>query len=58
MCSHEGCRAFVGPDNHEDIVTFDYGHLTKAASRFVTRRIVAPVVLEASGGIQPEGSIP
>jgi len=45
MCRSDGsCRAFVGPDKYEDIVTHDYGHFTSSASRYVAERIVTPAV--------------
>jgi peptidoglycan/LPS O-acetylase OafA/YrhL len=44
MCRSDSCRAFVGPDMYEDIVTHDYGHFTTSASRYVAERTITPVV--------------
>lgn len=44
MCRPTDCRAFVGPDKFEDIVTHDYGHFTTSASRWVVERTIAPTV--------------
>jgi hypothetical protein len=44
MCRPTGCRAFVGPDKFEDIVTHDYGHFTPVASRWVVERTLAPAI--------------
>jgi peptidoglycan/LPS O-acetylase OafA/YrhL len=44
MCRPDGCRAFIGPDKNEDIVTHDYGHFTSSASRYVAERSLTPAV--------------
>jgi hypothetical protein len=45
MCRADACRAFIGPDLFEDIVTHDYGHFTTTASRYVAQRTVTPAIL-------------
>jgi len=37
LCNVEGCLTRVG-DRAEDLVTFDYGHLTKNASDYVVSK--------------------
>jgi peptidoglycan/LPS O-acetylase OafA/YrhL len=44
LCNERGCLAYVNDDRREGLMTWDYGHLTKAASIFVARTIVAPVI--------------
>ena len=46
LCNADGCLTRVGPDLFEDIESFNDGHLTSSASKYVAERIVAPVVLE------------
>ena len=45
FCQDGACRAFIGPDRLQDIVTFDYGHLTSSASRYVAARALTPAIL-------------
>lgn len=44
MCRPDACRAFVGADKFEDIVTHDESHFTTTASRYVAARTVTPAV--------------
>jgi hypothetical protein len=46
LCNADGCLTRVGTDLFEDIESFDDGHLTPSASKYVTERVVTPVVLE------------
>jgi hypothetical protein len=46
LCDTQGCIAYLGEDPRNDIVTFDYGHLTPAASAYVGGQILAPAVLD------------
>jgi hypothetical protein len=36
---------YIGPDPREDIVAFDYGHLTLSSSRYVAEHVVMPAIL-------------
>ena len=45
LCNAEGCLTYVGPDPREDIVSFDYGHLTLSSSRYVAEHVVVPAIL-------------
>jgi len=45
LCNPEGCLTYVGPDPLEDIMSFDYGHLTLSSSRYVAEHVVTPVIL-------------
>ena len=49
FCNPEGCLTRVGPDRTRDFVTFDYGHLTPPASKFLARGGLADRVLAAAG---------
>jgi peptidoglycan/LPS O-acetylase OafA/YrhL len=44
LCSDAGCRIFVGPDYTEDLLDWDYAHLTINASRFFAKRSIVPVL--------------
>jgi peptidoglycan/LPS O-acetylase OafA/YrhL len=46
LCNADGCLTRVGPDLFEDIESFDDGHLTPSASKYLAERVVTPVVLE------------
>lgn len=46
LCNREGCLTQVGPDLAEELITFDTGHLTPAASKVVVQQAIAPVMLE------------
>jgi hypothetical protein len=39
LCNADGCLTRVGPDLFEDIESFDDGHLTLSASKYVADRI-------------------
>jgi peptidoglycan/LPS O-acetylase OafA/YrhL len=49
FCNDQGCLTRVGPDRMRDFVTFDYGHLTPPASRFLARGLLAARVERAAG---------
>jgi hypothetical protein len=49
FCNDQGCLTRVGPDRTRDFVTFDYGHLTPPASRFLARGLLAARVETAAG---------
>ncbi len=44
LCTPAGCRTFAGPNHDEDLMTFDTGHLTASASRYVARQALEPVI--------------
>lgn len=39
LCDQTGCLTMVGPDLKEDILLWDYGHLTPAGATFVVRKM-------------------
>jgi len=45
LCNADGCLTYIGPDPREDIVAFDYGHLTLSSSRYVAEHVVTPAIL-------------
>ncbi len=56
LCNAEGCRTRVGEDWVREILYWDYGHLTAAASRVVVDNIVGPVILNNMQTASPTGS--
>jgi hypothetical protein len=53
FCNDRGCLTRVGPDRVSDFVTFDYGHLTPPASRYLARSLLAARVERAAGDAAP-----
>ncbi|MGO9741670.1 MAG: acyltransferase family protein [Roseiarcus sp.] len=49
FCNEAGCLTRVGPERLRDFVSFDYGHLTPVASRFLARGLLAARVERAVG---------
>lgn len=47
LCSAKGCLTRVGEDLRTDIVVWDYGHLTEAASRYVVAHGLAELITQA-----------
>ena len=41
LCRTDDCVIRVGPNDNEDLITFDYGHLTKSGSEYVVKNILA-----------------
>jgi peptidoglycan/LPS O-acetylase OafA/YrhL len=41
LCGERGCRRLIGPNAPEDMVAFDYGHYTPAASVYAVKTILA-----------------
>jgi hypothetical protein len=48
FCNGQGCLTRLGPDRKADIVSWDWGHLTPLASRFLAQDRLAKAILEAS----------
>ena len=46
LCNEAGCLTNIGPDLEHDIVVWDYGHLTAAASNFVAYALIEPAIPE------------
>jgi len=46
LCNAAGCLTSVGPDLEHDLVVWDYGHLTAAASNFVAHALIEPAISE------------
>jgi peptidoglycan/LPS O-acetylase OafA/YrhL len=61
LCDARGCLAYLGPDRFNDLMAFDYGHLTPRGSLWVGAHVLGPVVLgmldtgrpAANAGAQP-----
>jgi peptidoglycan/LPS O-acetylase OafA/YrhL len=47
LCSLKGCRTTVPGKENNNLIIFDYGHLTPAGSSFVGREILKPILLKA-----------
>jgi hypothetical protein len=43
MCNDQGCLTRI-PGTNNDLVAFDYGHMTSAAAAFVSKAIIRPIV--------------
>jgi peptidoglycan/LPS O-acetylase OafA/YrhL len=44
LCTAEGCLARVGDDPIEDMVIFDYGHLTYKGAKEVSENLIIPLI--------------
>jgi hypothetical protein len=44
LCDADGCLTAVGPDLANDIVVWDYGHLTPAAAQYLTHGLIEPAL--------------
>jgi hypothetical protein len=38
LCNADGCLIRVGDELSKDLIVYDYGHLTKAGSQFITSK--------------------
>jgi peptidoglycan/LPS O-acetylase OafA/YrhL len=45
LCDHNGCLTKIGDKLETDLVAWDYGHLTKKASIFLTKRLFSKEAL-------------
>ena len=45
LCDSSGCLAYLNGDRMNGLMAQDYGHLTRAGSTYVAKRIIAPAVL-------------
>lgn len=54
FCGPDGCLVYLGTDRTPGITSWDYGHLTAPASRFLAERALVPAVTEGfSSGEDP-----
>jgi hypothetical protein len=44
LCNAKGCLTHLNNDRKEGLITYDYGHFTLPASKYVARTILAPVL--------------
>jgi peptidoglycan/LPS O-acetylase OafA/YrhL len=56
FCNSSGCLLYIGNDRREDIVTFDYGHLLPKASEFLSRDLLAPIIIQTFPELSGDGS--
>ena len=47
LCNQDGCLTRIGGNVQTDLVVWDYGHLTKAASQYVTEHGLGDAILRA-----------
>lgn len=40
LCNQDGCLTYLGDDIRDSLTTWDYGHLTPAASRYVAKNLL------------------
>lgn len=40
LCTDKGCRTLVGDDIKNDLIVYDYGHLTISGAKFVTNNLL------------------
>ena len=48
FCDQEGCLTYLGDDREGGLTTFDDSHLSPAASDYLTKKLVVPIILEKS----------
>ena len=46
LCDSKGCLALVSSDKIKGLITFDYGHLTNAGSRYVAKHFLKQTIEE------------
>lgn len=46
FCNADGCMTYLGDDLKEGLVTFDYGHLSPAASIYFAKTALAPLIMK------------
>jgi peptidoglycan/LPS O-acetylase OafA/YrhL len=44
LCDDAGCLTAIGPNLDQDLVLWDYGHLTRKGSEFITRSLIEPAL--------------
>ncbi len=44
LCNMQGCLTSVGENLREDLVVWDYGHLTVSGAKWVTDTVLAPLM--------------
>jgi hypothetical protein len=49
ICDATGCLTMTGPDLENDLLVWDYGHLTLTGSRWVNDQVVREPLLGALG---------
>ena len=40
LCNDDGCLTTVGKNLEDDLIVFDYGHLTKSGAKFITEQLL------------------
>lgn len=46
FCRQEGCRVYYGDDVKTGITSYDYAHMTRLASRHLSKDVLVPALLE------------
>jgi peptidoglycan/LPS O-acetylase OafA/YrhL len=44
LCNNSGCLTTVGPDLKNDLIVFDWGHLTKSGAAFISNNLLAKIL--------------
>jgi len=45
FCNEEGCLVYIGNDERNGITSYDYGHLTPAASDYLAKSLLVPLII-------------
>jgi hypothetical protein len=45
FCNSSGCLLYIGENRRDDIVTHDYGHLLPKASEYLSKNLLAQIVM-------------
>jgi hypothetical protein len=48
FCNLEGCLTYIGQDKIRGITTWDYGHLTPAASDFLAKTLLVKLLVDGT----------
>lgn len=54
LCNSDGCLTYLGNNSKEGLITYDYGHFTLPASKYVVQNFIAPVLERQLVNMQQE----
>jgi hypothetical protein len=53
FCIADGCLVFIGDDERNGITAYDYGHLTLAASDYLAKSLLVPLIIDSAAVMGP-----